>query len=132
MISSVEHVSISIEKPVAAVYAYASKPENLPKWAAGLSGAKIHLEGPVWISDSPMGKVKIKFAEPNSFGVMDHDVTIPSGETTHNAFRVIPNGDGSEVVFSAFRNKMSAEQFKKDTSQIRKDLETLKSRLETR
>lgn len=130
MISNIEHVSISIAKPVPVVYEFASKPENLPKWAAGLSGAKIFKEGSTWISDSPMGRVKIKFAEPNSFGVMDHDVTIPTGEITHNAFRVIPNGDGSEVVFSAVQAKMSKEQFKKDTTQIRKDLEQLKSYLE--
>jgi hypothetical protein len=68
----------------------------------------IHREGEHWISDWPMGRVKVRFAPPNNFGVMDHDVTVGS-ETTHNAFRVIPNGDGSEVIFSVFKGKMSDE-----------------------
>ena len=33
-------------------------------------------------------------------GVLDHDVTLPSGETVHNPMRVIPDGDGCEVVFT--------------------------------
>nr|AGU11998.1 hypothetical protein [uncultured organism] len=131
MTTAIQHISVSINRKPQEVYTYAANPENLPKWAAGLAGAKIHREGDIWISDSPMGKVKIKFAAKNDFGVLDHDVTIPTGETTHNAFRVIPNNDGSEVVFSIVRNaKMSDEEFKKDTAQIKKDLEKLKLVLE--
>ena len=29
-----------------------------------------------WIAESPMGTVKVKFAEKNQFGVLDHDVTL--------------------------------------------------------
>jgi hypothetical protein len=32
-------ISISINRPAARVYEFASNPENLPKWAAGLSGS---------------------------------------------------------------------------------------------
>ena len=60
------------------VYEFASNPENLPKWAAGLSGSirKVNEE---WIAESPMGRVKVKFAEKNKFRVWDHDVSLPSG-----------------------------------------------------
>jgi hypothetical protein len=33
---------------------------------------------------------------------LDHDVTLPSGETLSNPMRVVPNGTGSEVVFTLF------------------------------
>jgi uncharacterized membrane protein len=33
-----KHISVSINRPAGQVYEFASNPENLPKWAAGLSG----------------------------------------------------------------------------------------------
>jgi hypothetical protein len=35
------HVSRVISAPPAAVYAFAANPDNLPRWAAGLSGSEI-------------------------------------------------------------------------------------------
>jgi hypothetical protein len=40
----VQHVSIGINRTPDKVYAFASNPENLPQWAAGLSGS-IRREG---------------------------------------------------------------------------------------
>lgn len=74
------HISISINNSVDEVYAFASNPENLPKWAAGLSGSVKNVKGE-WVAESPMGTIKIKFADKNRFGILDHDVTLPSGET---------------------------------------------------
>jgi uncharacterized protein YndB with AHSA1/START domain len=34
-----KHISVSIERSAAEVYEFASNPENLPKWAGGLSGS---------------------------------------------------------------------------------------------
>jgi hypothetical protein len=39
---------------------FASDPENLPKWAAGVGGSIKNVNGE-WIADSPMEMVKIKF-----------------------------------------------------------------------
>ena len=125
------HMSITISRSPADIYLFASNPENLPQWAAGLSGASIKRSGDEWICDSPMGRVKVRFAEKNVFGVMDHDVTLPSGEVNHNPFRILANGSGSEVVFTLFkRPRMSDEDFERDASQIAKDLETLKRLME--
>jgi hypothetical protein len=73
-----KHISVSINRSAAQVYEFASNPENLPKWAAGLSGS-IKKVNEDWIAEAPMGTVKVKFAEKNQFGVLDHDVTLPSG-----------------------------------------------------
>jgi hypothetical protein len=54
-----------------------------------------------WIAEAPMGRVKVKFAEKNQFGVLDLDVTLPSGVKVYNPVRVFPNNDGSELVFYA-------------------------------
>jgi hypothetical protein len=49
-----------------------------------------------------MGRVKVKFAEKNQLGVLDHDVTLPSGVKFYNPMRALPNNDGSELVFTLY------------------------------
>ena len=123
------HISVSINCPTARVYA--SNPKNLPKWAAGPSGS-IRKAGRDWIVQSPMGMVKIKFSPKNRVGILDHDVTLPSGEKVRNPMRVFPNNDGSEVVFTLYRwPGMTDRMFAKDTKAVTKDLKTLKTLLES-
>jgi len=125
-----KHVSVSINCDTDEVYAFISNPENLPKWAAGLSGSIDNIKGD-WIAESPMGTVKIEFAGKNNFGILDHHVTLPSGETVYNPMRVIPNNDGSELMFTLYqRPHMSAEMFAEDANAVTRDLGTLKTLLE--
>lgn len=129
--SSVRHISISIARPPAEVYAFASDPRNLPRWAAGLARSDVRPEGGAWVADAPFGKVRIRFAPPNALGVMDHDVTLDSGVTVHNPMRVVPNGDGSEFVFTLIRRpEMNDAQFAADQAAVERDLKTLKDLLE--
>lgn len=129
----VRHISIYIERLASDVYDFASNPENLPHWAAGLTGSEIKNVGDTWEAQAPFGKVRIKFAERNRFGVMDHDVELDSGLIVHNPMRVVPNGNGSEFVFTLFRRPgMSDAQFTEDASAVEKDLKALKKLLEGR
>ncbi len=126
-----KQISVSINRSMVDVYNFASKPENLPKWAEGLSQSKIIKSGDHWIADSPMGKVKVKFIIENQLGVMDHDVTLPSGEVNHNPFRVVKNNSGSEVIFTLFRlPRMSDSDFERDAKTVERDLRKLKAVLE--
>lgn len=125
-----KNISISISRPSNEVYEFVSNPMNLPKWATGLSDSIQNVNGE-WIADSPMGKVKIKFAESNKFGVVDHDVTLDSGITFHNPMRVLPNKNGCEVIFTLFRQAdMTEEKFTTDADLVKRDLEKLKATLE--
>ena len=124
------HISVSINRPADEVYEFATNPENLPKWAAGLSGSIKNVKGD-WIAESPMGRIKIKFAEKNKFGILDHDVTLPSGEKVYNPMRVFPNNEGSELVFTLYRRlDMSDKMFAEDSKLVKSDLEKLKGLLE--
>ncbi|MCF8039635.1 MAG: SRPBCC family protein [Desulfohalobiaceae bacterium] len=127
----VQHISIYIDRKPKDVYIFASDPRNLPRWAAGLAGSEVTRDGDEWVMNAPFGKVRVKFAEQNAFGVMDHDVTLESGVTVHNPMRVMPNGDGSEFLFTLIRQPgMSDEQFAKDKAAVEKDLRALKDLLE--
>ncbi len=126
-----KHISVSIGKNFNEVYQFVSTPENMPRWAAGLSQTQLVKSGDDWIADSPMGKVKVHFAEKNKFGIVDHDVTLPSGEVNYNPLRVVKNGEGSEVIFTLYRRpKMSETDFEKDANAVTKDLQRLKQILE--
>ena len=124
------HLSVSINCPADKVYEFASNPENLPKWASGLSGSINNVNGG-WVADSPMGKIKIKFAEKNKFGILDHNVTLPSGEIFENPMRVFPNSRGSELIFTLYqRPEMSDKIFADDAKLVKSDMEKLKNLLE--
>ena len=84
----VRHISVSINRPPDEVYAFVSNPENVLKWATGL-GNSIKKVKDEWIAEAPMGRVKIKFAEENKFGVLDHEVVLESGVKINNPMRVI-------------------------------------------
>jgi len=119
-----------IARPPEEVYAYASDPTHLPAWASGLGSGVEQIAGE-WYVESPMGRVRIRFAEPNAFGVLDHDVTLPSGETVRNPMRVTPDGDGAEVVFTLRRAPgVSDEEFARDAGLVAGDLARLKAILE--
>ena len=75
--------------------------------------------------------ITIDFAPPNSYGVLDHTVTMPSGETVYNPMRVIADGDRSEVVFTIRQRAGTiADEFARDLAAVRADLETLRRHLE--
>ena len=127
----VQHLSIYVARQPTDVYEFASDPRNLPLWASGLARANVRKDGDVWLMDSPLGKVRVKFAERNAFGVMDHDVTLESGVTVHNPMRVVPHGEGSEVMFTLIRQPGTPdEKFSADKATVEADLKTLKNLLE--
>jgi hypothetical protein len=64
--------------------------------------------------------------------VLDHDVDLPGG-TVHNPMRVIPNGAGSEVLFTLIQLPgVSDAQFQQDMDTVRADLNKLRTLLEHR
>lgn len=127
------HVSVWIEASPDAVYGYAADPRNLTAWAAGLAQGGLRVTEKGWVADSPMGEVVIEFVAPNTFGVLDHVVRLPSGEAVYNPMRVLPADEVAqcEVVFTVRqRAGMSDDQFEADAAAVFADLETLRILLE--
>ena len=119
------HVSRVVPAPPERVYAYASDVDNLPKWAAGLAQAEITRHGDELLVASPMGQVRVRFVEKNDFGVLDHDVTLPSGTVVTNPLRVVAHPDGSEVIFTVRQIELSDAEFARDIRMVEADLERL-------
>lgn len=124
-------IHTTIARDWRAVYTFAAQPENMPLWASGLA-AGLTRDDEDWIADGgPIGDVRVRFAPPNDFGVIDHRVTLPNGVVIDNALRVVPNGDGAEVMFALLRQPgMGDAAFEADAAHIARDLETLKRLME--
>ena len=121
------HLSVVIDRPWRRVYEYVSDPQNLPRWAAGLAGSEVQREVTQWSMSSPMGRVLVSFVPENDLGVVDHTVTLPTGESVLNPLWVLTLTEEScEVVFTLRRGSMSEAEFDEDAAAVRADLETLK------
>lgn len=125
-------ISVSIAAAPQEVYAFAANPENLPRWVPSFckSVKKINDD---WVVESPMGPAVFRFVERNPFGVLDHVVQLASGAEFRSPMRVIPNGDGCEVIFTLFRTAdMTDEQYAADAGLVESDLRRLKDIIERR
>lgn len=126
------HVSRVIAATPAAVYAYASNPDNLTAWAAGLALSEVTRQGNSLLVDSPMGRVTVTFAPHNEYGVIDHDVRLPSGVVVNNPVRILAHPEGAEILFTIRQRDLSDEEFDRDSAAVERDLDTLRRRIEER
>ncbi len=132
MTAESKQLSERIDANAEEVYAYARDPANLPQWAPGLGSSVEQVNGH-WFVETSDGRVGLEFAPVNEYGVLDHEVTMPSGEVFYNPMRVTKNGDGSEVVFALRRMPgMTDEEFARDAAAVAADLVRLKQVVEDR
>ena len=123
------HLSVSIDRPLAEVYAFASDPQNLPRWAPGL-GSAVERDGDGWFVETAQGRVGLTFAPQNEYGVLDHVVRTPT-ETVYMPARVIADGDACEVVLTLRRTPgMTDAELDRDTALVTADLALLKQVVE--
>lgn len=125
------HLSTIIRCSPERVYTFAANPDNLTKWASGLVQSKVIHDGELLYVESPEGRTTIRFVGRNDLGVVDHDVTLPSGVTTNNPFRVLAHPEGAEVVFTLRQLELSDTEFDRDTAMVEADLRRLKELLES-
>ena len=126
--SAVVHISI-LASPKS-VIAFLSDMENWKTWAPWIHSVG-RSSGGHWKLETEAGPMKVRFVEPNSLGVLDHEVTVASGMVVLNSMRVLPNGDGSELVMVVFQSpEVSTEQFDRDVQAVTDDLARLKAAAE--
>ena len=123
-------VSVAINCDPATVYEFVSNPENLPKWAKMFCRSIKKSKGG-WIVETPHGPVNVRFSKRNDFGILDHYVSPAPGVEVFVPMRVVPNGSGSEVIFTPFQPVgMSDEKHAEDIRWVEQDLHHLKSIME--
>lgn len=123
-------ISLFIAAAPQRVYEFASAPGNLPLWVPSFCQS-VERVGDEWVVHSPQGRVVFTFVPRNDLGVLDHTVRLADGVQLTNPMRVIPNGTGSEVMFTLLqREGMSDRQFEEDAGLVQSDLHNLRRLLE--
>jgi hypothetical protein len=124
-------IHIAIECHWIDVWAFASNPENIASWASGLASGLIR-DGEDWLGDGgPIGRIRVRFAPPNPFGILDHTVTLEDGTAVFNPMRVVQNGNGALVTFTLFhRPDQDTAALDADAAHILRDLTRLKTLME--
>jgi hypothetical protein len=121
-------ISVSIPVPWRDLYEAIWRPESFPTWASGLSHSSLEWDGYHWRAQGPEGLIKIRFTDHNPYGVMDHYVDTGSGPEIYVPLRVVPNGEGAEVILTVFRQLgWSDEKFSADVDWVGRDLLSLKA-----
>ena len=119
-------VHTSILAAPESVVAFLTDMENWKTWAPWVRSVTRVSEGH-WRLESTDGPMTVRFAAPNSLGVLDHEVALESGVTVFNAMRVVPNGTGSELTMVVTQYpQMSREQFEQDVRAVTDDFARLK------
>lgn len=131
MSTASETLAVSIQRPPDDVYAFVLTATNMPRWAPAFCRA-IRPAGEGWVIVTPDGEFGLRFVPRNEFRVLDHYVTLASGQTAYVPMRVLATADGhSEVIFTLFRQPgMTDADFAQDRGMVERDLTTLKQVLE--
>jgi hypothetical protein len=120
-------ITCSIKRDARSLYEAFWQPESFPEWASGLSNAALEKTENGWKGNGSEGSITVIFSGHNEFGVMDHWVDVGNGNILYIPLRIIPNGDGSEVMLTLFQYPgMTDAKFAEDQEWVKRDLEALK------
>jgi hypothetical protein len=96
-IKRAETRSISIAAPPQAVHSYLADGDNLPAWAPGFAPA-IRPDGASWIVTTQGGEFRVDAVAESGPGTVD---VVSADDHTRGLFtRVLPSGEGSELLFT--------------------------------
>ena len=71
--------------------------------------------------------MKIRFVERNDFGALDHYVSPTPAQEVLNLMRVVPNGTGSEVIFTLFQlPEMSNDRYAEDLGMVEREFKRVR------
>ena len=122
-------VSVTIKAKPQDVYDFVSDINHWPQFsefAPAVTQKESH-----WIVHSPQGDVILKTNFNRELLILDHEVTVPSGQKVLIPYRVVPNEKGSELIMTNFQapgdsDKAYAEQM----DWMKKELHTIKAILD--
>ncbi|HYD51103.1 MAG TPA: SRPBCC family protein [Gemmatimonadaceae bacterium] len=117
-----EVVHASIAAPPREVVAFLADVSRWTAWAPWIRFVE-RTSDRQWMLETDTGRMRLRFVEPNTLGVLDHQVTLDSGLTVFNSMRVLANADGSELVMVLFQQpSTSPTEFERDVQAVRDDV----------
>lgn len=122
--------SVAIGAAPEAIVAFVADPANLPRWAIGFAKGVRSQDGR-WLVDTGRGEVPVSVDVDPSRGTVDFRMEPAPGEQVVAYSRVVPNGPGSEYVFTQFQHPGTPDDvFRQLGEAVGHELVTLKALLE--
>ena len=120
--------SISIAASPSAVFSFLADARNLPRWAPGFAGA-VRPDGDRWVVTSGGTELAIVVRADAERGTVD---LLAGPAFDRGAWsRVLPNGSGSEYVFTLFfPDGTPAEAIENQMRVVEEELQTVRSLVE--
>ena len=133
MIARSRTKTVSIDRPVAEVFAFLADPANWPKWAVVNIKSIEPTEDPDWWAMStPVGPARLRLRANAEFGILDHDYQDETA-SWRVPTRVVPNGDGAEFMITFYQPPTFDDRFfEEQIALVDTELSTLKAILESR
>lgn len=127
--NSAETRSIAIAASREAILAVVGDGSRLPEWAPDFAPA-VRADGELWIVDSGGGEVRIRLSLDPESGTVD---ILSADDERLGAFgRVIPNGAGSEFLFTLlFDEAVDPDAVEAQMKTVEEELETVRALAES-
>jgi hypothetical protein len=121
--------SISIDAPPDVVLGLVSDATLLPRWAPAFARAVRPAEGDRWLIDTGEGEVPIRVRVSREHGTVDFLLAgVPPGLEIGAFSRVVPNGQGSEYIFTRFfADAMPDIELAEQTAVVAVELQTVRA-----
>src|SRR5262245_61195873 len=98
----VKTLTASLPASADSTYKHISDPDNLPYWHSSFCKALKRDSGSLFV-ESPRGNVLVHFIRGDHSLVLDIVVLMAEGVRLTHAIRLLPNGDGSEIVWTLIK-----------------------------
>ncbi|MEZ0091903.1 SRPBCC family protein [Streptacidiphilus sp. EB129] len=124
--------TVSINRPVAEVFAFLADPANWPAWAVVNVKAIEPANDPGWwLMTTPHGPARLRIRSNPELALLDHDYVEDQASWQVPA-RVVPNGTGAEFMITFFQPPAFTDAFfDEQVALVDIELATLKRILET-
>ncbi|MFI6150916.1 hypothetical protein [Streptomyces sp. NPDC051109] len=126
--------TVTIERPVADVFAFLADATNWPSWAIVNVNVKAieHTNEPDWwLMTTPHGPARLRIRGNAELGILDHDYVEDQASWQVPA-RVVANGAGAEFMITFFQPPAFTDVFfDEQVALVDTELATLKRILET-
>jgi Polyketide cyclase / dehydrase and lipid transport len=122
--------TVTIDAHPRDVLAFVGNGANLPRWAIGFA-TSVRPSGPGWIVTTSQGEVPTTVLVDEATGTVDFRMEPAPGVEATAYARVVPNGNGTEFVFTQLQQLgMPEEVFDQLASAVGHELVALKALLE--
>lgn len=127
--------AVTVHASAEQLFDFLANPENLPKWAVGFCHAirRDDADDGCWVIRTAQGEVGIRYVTDRRLGVIDFHISPAPGVEAAAFSRVLPNGTGSEYVFTQVQSPgMPDEVFDGQVAALGEELRILQALVRAR